>query len=170
MKRAFDFGLRRTLAVAVLLVALSGCKRSYRVGEHVLVEWEDGTSQYYPAFILERVSATRYRVHFEGYDSRYDEDISMDRIHGRVEGPVIAPPPPKKVARAAGIEGGADAGAALAVNPYKPGDRLRVRWRGSLYTAVVLEVVAKDRMRVHYEGHEPAWDEVVSVDRVVSRR
>ncbi len=162
--------LKANFVLLLFACALNGCKQPYRVGEHVLVEWEDGTSQYYPAYIVERVSATRYRVHFDGYDSRYDEDISLDRIGGRVEGPVVAPPPPKKVARAAGVEGPPDTGAALAVNPYKTGDRIRVRWRGSVYTAIVLDVVAKDRMRVHYEGHEPAWDEIVGLDRVAGRR
>jgi hypothetical protein len=34
----------------------------------------------------------------------------------------------------------------------------------------VLEVQGKDRLLVHYEGHEDAWDEVVTLDRVTSRR
>jgi len=163
-------GLSPATWLLVLCLCLTGCKRPYRVGEHVLVEWEEGSSVHYPAYVVERVSATRYRVHFEGYDSRYDEDISLDRINGRVQGAVPVPPPPKKVARAAGVQGAEDAGAALAVNPYKAGDRIRVRWRGSVYPALVLDVVAKDRMRVHYEGHEAAWDEVVGLDRVAGRR
>jgi hypothetical protein len=45
-----------------------------------------------------------------------------------------------------------------------------VRWRGSVYTAIVQEVVSKDRVRIHYEGFENAWDEIVQVDRIVARR
>ncbi len=157
------------LALAALVVTLPGCKRPYRVGEHVLVEWEEGSGQYYPAFVIERVGSSRYRVHFEGYDTRFDEDVGIDRIAGRVDGPVPAPPPPKKVAR--GVSSAQpDAGAAVLVNPYKVGDRLRVRWRGSVYAATVLEVVAKDRVLVRYDGFESAWDETVPLDRVVSRR
>jgi hypothetical protein len=63
-----------------------------------------------------------------------------------------------------------DAGDALAVNPYKEGDRVRVRWRNSVYPAIVLEVTARDRLRVHYEGLENAWDETVTLDRLVGRR
>ena len=38
----------------------------------------------------------------------------------------------------------------------------------SITTAYGVE--GKDRLLVHYEGHENAWDEVVTIDRVVSRR
>jgi hypothetical protein len=166
----------RTLLVALAFAALSGCKRPYRVGEHVQVEWEEGSSQYYPAYILERVGATRYRVHFDGYDSRFDEDVSFDRISGRVEGSGTAPPPPPKVVRATGAQIVPDAGAgggnssSVAANPYKSGDRLRVRWRGSIYSATVLDAVARDKVLVRYDGYETAWDEVVQLDRIVGRR
>jgi hypothetical protein len=157
------------LSLWFLALTASGCKRPYRVGEHVLVEWEEGTNQYYPAFVIERIGSSRYRVHFEGYDTRFDEDVGSDRIAGRVDGPAPAPPPPKKVAR--GVSSATpDAGAALLVNPYKAGDRLRVRWRGTVYAATVLDVVAKDRVLVRYDGFESAWDEIVPLDRVISRR
>jgi hypothetical protein len=111
-------------------------------------------------------------VHFDGYDSRWDEDVSFERLLGRVEGPVTAPPPPPKVALAAGVASPKTAGSAgeVAVSPYKEGDRVRVSWRGSVYSATVVKVVAKDRFEVHYEGHEAAWDEVVGIDRIAGRR
>ncbi|HEY3495769.1 MAG TPA: Tudor-knot domain-containing protein [Polyangiaceae bacterium] len=158
---------RRTLLLAALALAVPGCKRPYRVGEHVLVEWEEG--KFYPAYVVEAHSTTRYRVHFDGYDSHWDEDVGVDRIRGRIEGPVAPPPPPKKVLRAAGAPTGS-AGPGSASNPFRQGDRVRVTWRGSVYPAVVLEVVGKDRVLVHYEGHESAWDETIPLDRVVNRR
>jgi hypothetical protein len=111
-------------------------------------------------------------VHFDGYDSRWDEDVSFDRILGLVEGPVVVPPPPPKVALAAGVASPKASGSAgeVAVSPYKEGDRVRVTWRGSVFSATVTKVVAKDRFEVHYEGHEAAWDEVVSIDRIAGRR
>ncbi len=161
--------IRFVLLCALLL--LPACKKPYRVGEHVLVEWEKDQPPY-PAYIIERVSPTRYRVHFDGYDSRWDEDVSFDRVLGLVEGHVVAPPPPPKVARAAGVISPKTAGSAgeVAVSPYREGDRVRVTWRGSVYSATVTKVVAKDRFEVHYEGHEAAWDEVVGIDRIVGRR
>jgi hypothetical protein len=154
------------------LACLPGCKKPYRVGEHVLVEWEKEQPPY-PAYIIERTGTGRYRVHFDGYDARWDEDVSLDRILGRVEGQVAAPPPPPpKVALAAGVaspKASASAGE-VAVSPYKEGDRIRVSWRGGVYSATVVKVIAKDRFEVHYEGHEVAWDEVVSVERILGRR
>jgi len=159
------------LAALLLAASLGGCKKPYRVGEHVLVEWEEG--KLYPGYITEQPGKSRFRIHFDGYDSRWDEDVSIDDIKGRVEGPVTVPPPPEKVARAAGVTAKAEQAStstALAVSPYKVGDRVKVSWRGSVYTATILEVVSKDRFKIHYEGHESAWDEVVSLDRVIGRR
>jgi hypothetical protein len=166
--------LQRVVAALLLgacLAPLPGCKKPLRVGEHVMVEWEKEQPPY-PAYIIERVGTTRYRVHFDGYDSRWDEDVSFDRILGLVEGPVVVPPPPPKVALAAGVASPKASGSAgeVAVSPYKEGDRVRVTWRGSVYSATVTKVVAKDRFEVHYEGHEVAWDEVVSIDRIAGRR
>ena len=163
--------MRACVLLLLLSLALTGCKQPYRIGEHVLVEWEKDQPPY-PAYITERTGTGRYRVHFDGYDSRWDEDVSLDRILGRVEGPVAAPPPPAKVAVAAGIaapKGSGNAGE-VAASPYREGDRVRVTWRGSVYSAIVVKVVAKDRFEVHYEGHEVAWDEVVSIDRILGRR
>jgi hypothetical protein len=161
--------LRRSLATLAVLGALAstGCKKPYRVGDHVLVEWEEGKAPY-PAYVLEVNGKTRYRVHFEGYDSRWDEDVGIDRIVGRVEGPVAPLPPPEKVTRAAGAPVGSTK--PTGAHSYQPGDRVRVTWRGSVYAAVVIGIEGNDRLLVHYEGHENAWDEVVSIDRVVSRR
>jgi hypothetical protein len=163
--------MRRSVLLLCAALLLPGCKKPYRVGEHVLVEWEKDQPPY-PAYIIERVGATRYRVHFDGYDSRWDEDVSFDRVLGRVEGHVAAPPPPTKVALAAGVASPKTAGSAgeVAVSPYKEGDRVRVSWRGSVYSATVVKVHAKDRFEVHYEGHEAAWDEVVGIDRIAGRR
>lgn len=164
-------GLNTLSPVLGFLLLLSGCKQPFRVGEHVLVEWEKGQPPY-PAYIVQRVGASRYRVHFDGYDSRWDEDVSLDRVLGRVEGPVSVPPPPPKVALAAGVASPKTAGSAgeMAISPYKEGDRVRVTWRGNVYSAIVIRVVAKDRFEVHYEGHEAAWDEVVGIERIAGRR
>ena len=158
------FGLVLAL---VLCATIASCKRPYRVGEYVLVTWEEDKPPY-PAYIIDKKSRTRYRVHFDGYESRWDEEVSLDRIVGRVKDPVTPPPPPSKVARASGISPQASSSARAAL--YKVGDRVRVRWRGSVYQASIVGVVAPDRFLVHYDGHESAWDEVVHIDRIVARR
>jgi hypothetical protein len=157
----------RAVLLALLLVltaSLAACKRPYRSGDYVWVEWE---GRDYPAYIVDKAGTARFRVHYDGYESRWDEDILPDRIKGRVTGPVTPPPPPEKVARLnAGPKGsGSAANAAI----YKAGDRVRVRWRGSLYAATVIAVVAPDRYLVHYDGYEAAWDETVLADRIQRR-
>ncbi len=153
------------VVAALLAVTLPGCKKPYRVGDRVWVEWE---GREYPAFILEIKSANRFRVHFEGYDERWNEDVTPERIKGLAEGEVTPPPPPPQVTRALGApRAAASAGPA---SPFKVGDAVRVRWRGSIYGATIIEVVSRDRVKVHYDGHEDAWDEVVSLERITGRR
>src|SRR5262245_37683241 len=153
------------VALACALLFGSGCKDQYRVVEYVWVEWE---GKNYPAYITEKKSSARYRVHFDGYDPRWDDDVTIDRIKGRISGPVSSPPPPEKVTRASGAPKASGTQATL--GPFKAGDRVRVKWRGSMYPATIVAVVAQDRYLVHYDGYEAAWDETVSADRVVPGR
>jgi hypothetical protein len=122
---------RSQLIVALGLFAVTSCRDQYRIGDYVWVEW-DGRD--YPAYVVDRKDKARFRVHFDGYESRWDEDVTLERIKGRVEGPVSAPPPPDKVARAMGM-GPKPSASARALSSFIVGDRLRVRWRGSLYAA-----------------------------------
>lgn len=156
---------RQCLVLVSTCSLLAACSRPYRVGDHVLVEWGE-ERLLYPAFIIERKSKSRYRVHYEGYPSRWDEDVELVRIAGHVEGDVVAPPPPLKVRIARGFD--AKKSGDAPVSPFKEGDRVRVRWRESVYRAVVLEIVSTTELLIHYDGHESAWDEVIPVSRVVS--
>jgi hypothetical protein len=155
------------LMLFCLALLLSSCKKPYRVGEHVLVEWED---EVYPAYILEVKSGGRFRVHFEGYDSRWDQDVTLDRIKGVVKGPVRRPAPPERVGRAEGLVTPASSSSAAPAAAYKVGDKVKVRWRGTIYPATVVGVVGPDKFLIHYEGHESAWDETVKIDRIVGKR
>lgn len=158
-------GISGRCMLVALALGVASCAKPYRVGEYVLVEWEEDQAPY-PAFIIEKKSNTRFRVHFDGYESRWDEEVSLDRIVGRVVGPVTPPPPPPKVARAAGAP--SPSGSAATAAPYRIGDRVRVKWRGSVYSATILGIVAPDKFLVRYDGHESAWDEIVDIDRIVS--
>ena len=158
-------GARATLTIGVYLLALSGCKKPFRVGEYVLVDWEENRP--FAAYITEKTGSTRYRVHFDGYDC--DQEVSLDRIKGRVDGPV-PPPSPGKLPCAHAGPAPSGSGPAVTPAPFKPNDHVRVTWRGTIYSATVLQVIAKDRFLVHYEGLESAWDETVSLERIVGRR
>jgi hypothetical protein len=157
---------KTVLCLGVLCLLLAACKKPYRVGEYVWVEWEGSQ---YPAYIIELKGTSRFRVHFDGYDTRWDEDVTLERIRGRIQGPVSAPPPPEKVAKATGLGGKGEHDAGVSAT-YKIGDRVRVRWRGSIYPATITGIVASDRFLVHYDGYESAWDEVVETGRIAGTR
>lgn len=48
---------------------------------------------------------------------------------------------------------------------YKVGDMVQVLWEEKWYAAVILEVI-DGKYKVHYEGWEAKWDEVVDVARM----
>jgi hypothetical protein len=50
---------------------------TFKVGDHVKAEWK-GT--YYPATILLVLGGERYRVHYDGYDQNWDENVDISRI------------------------------------------------------------------------------------------
>lgn len=154
---------KRTLSFLLcwgVVCTSAGCKESYRVGEYVSVEWCDGE---YPAYVIARRGPTRYRVHFDGYESRWDTEVGFDSIKGRLEAPPRRPPPLcDMVALAMGIKKETDG----QVSPYKVGARVRVTWRGSVYKATIVELMGPDHFKVHYDGHESSWDEVITSDRI----
>jgi hypothetical protein len=147
-----------------LALVTSACSESYRVGEYVMVLWQQEGP--YPAYILKKKDKRWYRVHFDGYPESCDEDVSLDRIQGRVEAtPTTLPPPAGITCVIRKPVPGAGAPA-----PYKENDRVRVVWRGSVYTATITKVIAHDKFLVHYEGYEKEWDETVPLDRIIGRR
>jgi hypothetical protein len=140
-------------------LALAGCKPSYGVGDHVLVEWEGNR---YPALITEVPSPAKFRVHYDGYDAVWDETIGKDRIKGFVEGVVTPPEPPAKV-RAKAFQ-------AAQNNRYKMNDRVRVEWHGQFYPATIKGIVGPEQYRVNYEGYGAEWDESVPLSRIQPRQ
>jgi hypothetical protein len=151
---------------ALSVVVAVACHDDYRIGEFVWVDWQ---GRDYPAYIIDRKGSAKYRVHFDGYDARWDEDVTVDRIKGRVKGPATIPPPPERVARAMGISPTPSASATVP-STYAVGDRVRVRWRESVYTATITALESRSKIHVHYEGYGPEWDEVVSEDRIIGKR
>ena len=157
---AMAFGARRLRAVllALALVVLAACKRSYAIGDHVLVEWE---GQNYPAKVIDAPAAAKFKVHYDGYDDSWDEVVPRGRIKGLVTGPVVQPPPPAKV-RAKALK-------AAQSNYYKGGERVRVEWHGQMYPAVIAGIVGHELYKIHYEGYGNEWDEIVPRSRIQSK-
>jgi hypothetical protein len=143
------------IALLVALLSAGGCKRTYSVGDKVLVEWEGNV---YPAVIIEATGPSRYKVHYDGYDTIWDETVTRDRIRGIAEGRVPAPEPPAKV-RAKAIQ-------AAQTNVHKIGDRVRVEWHGQIYPAVIIAIVGHEKYQIHYEGYGDEWNETVGLSRI----
>jgi len=60
--------------------AAAAATNVYKVGDRVRVDWH---GQMYPAVITSIVGQERYRVHYEGYGTEWDETIGLNRIHPR---------------------------------------------------------------------------------------
>src|SRR5215468_6094569 len=128
--------LRALVLLAAVSFGASGCKKPYRVGEFVLIENEEGVG--YPAYITEKTGKTHYRVHYDGFDC--DQEVSLERIQGRIEGPAPAPPSKPPCGSAIAPAASNSHEPIVPAAAYKPGDRVRVTWRGSVYTASVVQV------------------------------
>ena len=55
-------------------------RQGFRPGEAVDVEWR---GSWYPAEVLELVPPESYRIHYDGYDASWDEDVGTDRMRKR---------------------------------------------------------------------------------------
>ncbi|HEU4579316.1 MAG TPA: hypothetical protein VFS67_13720 [Polyangiaceae bacterium] len=145
--------------------ALCACRDNQRIGDHVLVAYE---GRQCPGYIVDKKSDTRFRIHFtfEGYD--WEDDVGADKVLGRVQEAALDCPLPARVRATLGL---AEASKSREQGgQFKVGDRVRVRWRGSVYAANVTKVLAPDTVVVHYQGHEDAWDETINIDRIESGR
>jgi len=153
------------LGVTCVALVLVQCSKKNRIGEHIWVMQEGIPVR---AFIVERTGDARVRVQFEGCDATWQREITTDRITGRVSDvEAMRLPAHPACAPTSAARKGDPVGLA---SPVKVGDRIRVRWRGSTYNATVAGIMAPDRVLVHYEGFENAWDEVVPIDRIDGAR
>lgn len=92
---------------------------------------------YWPVDVEQRLRDGRALVHYVGWGPEYDELAAPERL--RVEVPPDAPP--------------------------RRGDALYVEWHGSYWPAVVTDVDADGRARIHYDGYGDEWDETVGPER-----
>jgi hypothetical protein len=153
------------LFLGLLGCGAAGCRENQRIGDHVLVAY---SGLHCPGYVVDKKSDTRFRIHFtfEGYN--WEDDVAADHVLGRVEEPVADCPLPERVRATLGLV--APPQSAARSSPYQVGDRVRVRWRGSIYPATITRVLAAESVVVHYQGHEDVWDETINVDRIETAR
>jgi hypothetical protein len=49
---------------------------------------------------------------------------------------------------------------------YDVGDHVMVEWEGKVYPAMIIEVPGPGKVKVHYDGYDEIWDEVVPRSRI----
>lgn len=59
-------------------------------------------------------------------------------------------------------------GIAVGAGPYRAGDSVMVKWKGSWWPAQVVQVGAK-KWYIHYDGYSNSWDEWVGPSRIRPR-
>jgi hypothetical protein len=154
-----------TLLACLAIFSVGGCRENQRIGDHVIVAY---SGLHCPGYVVDKKSDTRFRIHFtfEGYN--WEDDVAADHVLGRVEEPVPDCPLPERVRTTLGLL--AAPKSAARSSPYQVGDRVRVRWRGSIYPATITRVLGAESVAVHYQGHEDVWDETINIDRIETAR
>jgi hypothetical protein len=151
----------RMIGLLMFGALLSACSKRYHVGEHVMVEWE---GKNYPAMILVIESKTRYRIHYDDYDTIWDESVTVNRIKGNVRGKHVPhPDPPTKVLRARLNNGKPK------FSTFREGDKVQASWHGNFYPATITMVISDSLFRVHFDGYDDRFDENVEESRLKRR-
>lgn len=52
---------------------------------------------------------------------------------------------------------------------YDVGDHVLVEWEGDIYPAMITEVPGPGKVKVHYDGYDELWDEVIPRNRLKGR-
>lgn len=163
---------------------------SFSAGTPVYVEWNGG---WWDARVLKVLRSDRWRIRYDGWSSRWDEDVGRDRIATRTK------PPPGRYAGRNGLglglrgtvlvavglvlvaalvafyslSGGATLGASPeesaavgSVTELSAGQAVWIQWNGSWYAGSVLRVDPDGTALVRYDGYSDSFDESVTPDRL----
>jgi hypothetical protein len=111
-------------------------------------------STWYPVHVLS-VHGDTVRVHYDGYEARWDEDMSRDRLRRRGVG---------DAQRSEAAPGGV---AVDGQTTLLEGQRVWVRSGSNWHLSRVVSGECNGLVRVHYLGWSNTWDEVVPRDRML---
>lgn len=63
----------------IILVSFSVSAQKFEVGDKVWA-WEKADTYWYQATILSKVDVLNFMIHWEGFDSKYDQSISVHNL------------------------------------------------------------------------------------------
>ncbi len=174
------------LLTALLCVSLAswGCKKkpppdistttttatAHAVGDKVDVKWN---GSWWKGEVLS-VSGDKYRVHYTGWSSSWDELVTADRLRAPTGDAKVgtdtagAAPTTEPTAAATAVPSvtaTTTATVAKAASAFKIGDKVDVNWKGSWYKGQVIGTPG-NLFRVHYLGYASSWDENVTLSRL----
>ena len=137
---------------------------TFAVGDAVDVQWK---SSWWKGEILE-VKGSKYRVHYVGWSSTWNEDVTPDRVRARSVSASVGSEetaPAASAAPSATQAAAEPAPKAVAATAWKAGSKVDVNWNGQWWQGQVLSVVGA-QYKVHYVGWASSWDEVVPASRL----
>jgi hypothetical protein len=123
------------------------------VGSRLEAEWG---RRWYPAQVVQLLPDGQVKVHYEGYDSNFDEVVSRSRLWVAAGTGQRLPASPAAAQSPAAVSGAA----------LKVGTRLEIEWGGRWYPGEVIQVLPDGKAKVHYDGFSSGFDEVVPPARL----
>ncbi len=136
--------------VFILLFIVSSFAQ--KVGDKVDVLWN---GKYYKATV-KQVNDSKWFIHYDGYESSWDEWVGKDRIK-------YTPP-----SGGNNTGGKTDASAGSNNATWKVGDKVMVKWNDKWYPSTILQV-GEGKYKIHYDGYESSWDEWVTPARMKNK-
>ena len=134
----------------------------YKMGDGVDVLWNGA---WYEGTVLAVATGDKYRIHYSGYASSWDEWVTLARIRAKtgkgLKGGAAATTP---TATASAAPSGT-AQLVPVAGAYAVGDAVNVLWKGSWYPGKIIGVNA-GQYKVHYDGYASSWDEWVGPARL----
>lgn len=139
----------RMRAAGIIKAAPAGStdNSSIKVNDKVQVEWG---KKWWAAEVL-KVENGKYFIHYTGWEARWDEWVTSERIRSTA----VAFNPAKPV------------NAPTKDGAFKVGDKVKVEW-GNQWWAAEVQQVGDGKYFIHYTGWDNSWDEWVTSERIRS--
>lgn len=160
-------------------------EHGHAAGQAVLVKWG---VRWWKAKVVRVTGGDRWLIHYDGWASKWDEEVGPDRICAAPKGSKAGGGRTRAVVAAvaaACIVAGGLAGFFLVtdepssvIGPVEPssvvntgvqlsvGDKVQVRWRDGWYIASVLRVEENGDVYVSFDGYGSEWNDTVTRDRI----